>query len=70
MKVIMKAFEKLAIDYSSRFKPWDFQCIAKDAYLSGYRRTLSDAYNVVQEGVEVEFKDGTHQLTDDIKVSK
>lgn len=81
MIVKMKEYEKQAIDYSHQFKSWELQCVAKDTYLAAYRRALQDAllygdgqvnYNhlVGQAPVEVEFKNGDHQLTDDIKSAR
>lgn len=67
----MKRYEKAAIDYAKQFKNWDHKCIAKDAYISAFvagytsatQATISGEFTDDFEDVEVELKDGAHQLT-------
>lgn len=76
----MKRFEKLASDFSKKYKQWDYIIISSESYIAGYKQALLDANLVIknqdglltqlhsfvgQEEVEVEFKDGSHQLTHD-----
>lgn len=78
MKVTMKQYEKQAVEYAHRFKSWEHVCIAKDAYLEGFRdgvsacefdEKLNDQHpslyfdHIGQEEVEVELH---HQLTGDM----
>lgn len=73
MKVKMKRLEKEAINYAKvRFSnkgQWAENCISKDAFLAGYRlaRELIEYNGLMvvdngQEEIEIEFKDGEHQL--------
>jgi hypothetical protein len=74
MKVNMKKYCKYALDYAcSKFPKkgqWAENIIAKDAYLAGYKMAMQEAEATVDykvhfnglEDVEVEFKDGEHQL--------
>lgn len=73
MKVKMKISEKMAIDYANKFKKnWEHFIIASDAYLSGVKDTLEvlstipeldkDFLAMLSSLVEVEYKDGEHQI--------
>jgi len=49
MKVKMKKYEQLAIENSNKYKDWAHVCIAKDAYLEGYKRALKNAQEFINE---------------------
>lgn len=74
--------EKQAVEYSRRFKDWDYIIAAKDAYLAAYEDAKQEAINICtnngpseeidltnlgNEEVEMEFKDGDHQLSSKLK---
>ena len=71
MKVKMKLYEKMAIETGKRYKQWDYIIPAKESYLQAVQDVL-DLMNddtpvgvlksYLNEEVEVEFKDGDHQL--------
>lgn len=65
MKVVMKRYEKLAVDYADKFTSFDLKIAAKDSFLAGFHKgfsvELSD-YDWIVEEIEVEFLDGEHQL--------
>lgn len=71
MKVKMKLYEKMAIETGKRYKQWDYIIPAKESYLQAVQDVL-DLMNddtpvgvlksYMSEEVEVEFKDGEHQL--------
>lgn len=74
----MKLLENLARLYSKKFSAnWDYYCIASDAYQAGFKaaREMStelikkpawivvrDTPTLGEELVDVELKDGEHQL--------
>lgn len=76
MKVIMTLKEKMAIETANKYKQWDYIIPAKESYLQAIQDVLEfingnsaisrDSQNVIldkyNETVEVEFKDGSHQL--------
>lgn len=77
MKVKMKSVEVKCIESNAKFKKnWEFYCIANGAWLSGYKQAIEDLtellahdnnaltalYHVGQQVVEMEFKDGSHQI--------
>lgn len=62
----MTRIEKAAIDYASRYKQWDQFIIAKDAFISGNNVRVLYTSEHLSELVEVEFPDGSHQLTMDL----
>ena len=64
MIVKMKMYEKLAMDFAKQYKNWELQCLAKDVYLAAYRQGIKDGDINLTKEVEVEFKDGEHQLID------
>lgn len=87
MKVFMKRFEKLALDFAKKYVSWELQCVSKDSYMAGYKQARLDIeatgdytdyngstewtdypynFDTGEQEVEVEFKDGSHQLIDDI----
>lgn len=62
MLVKMKKFEQVCYDYCKRFKKnWEFYCISSDSWLNGYYHGLKQS-QTDNEIVEVEFKDGEHQI--------
>lgn len=64
-KVNMTLKEKEAHDYCKRFNNvWDTTIIASDAFLAGFRKVkeLLAEGKTGEEQVEVEFKNGSHQL--------
>lgn len=67
MKIKMKRYEHLAVLHAKQYKNWDYQIIAKSAYLAGVKE-CDDQADYYNELIEVEFKDGEHQLIDDIKI--
>lgn len=72
MKVIMTLKEKMCIENAQKYKSWDYIIPAQDSYLQAIRdvielvnrpdATIGDLWNLLNEEVEVEFKDGSHQL--------
>lgn len=64
MIVTMRNYELAAVDNSKKYKGWDSQCIAKDSFLEGYRKAMEEMGIDMGHAptVEVEFKDGSHQL--------
>lgn len=76
MKVLMTSKEAQCVKYARRFPSWEYVCLTKDAFLAGYEAAKQDALNkmagkaniailnrVGEEPVEMEFKDGEHQLS-------
>lgn len=61
----MRKYEKKAVDEGRRFKYWQDVVNVKESYLKGYREALEDIQNGIDgtELVEVEFKDGDHQIS-------
>jgi len=67
----MKKYEFHALNNSKKYKNWDLICVSKDSYLEGYRQALADyGIEMSNETVEVEFKNGSHQLTRDTLTNK
>jgi hypothetical protein len=77
MKVKMKTVEVKCNEQRERLKKnWEFYTIAGDAYLKGFKdcvdmltellahdnNALTALYHVGQQVVEMEFKDGSHQI--------
>lgn len=64
MVVKMRLYEKKAVDNGRKFKYWEAIVSNKESYLQGYREALEDIKNGIDgsELVEVEFKDGEHQI--------
>ena len=77
MKVKMKSVEAKCLESNAKHKKsWENYCIGKDQYLKGYKQAVADLtellahdnnaltalYHVGQQAVEMEFKDGSHQI--------
>jgi len=74
----MNSYEKKCLDFTNKYKDWQVICAAKDSYLAGYSQAIKDVEkyllskestilvaDVGKEQVEVEFPNGSHQLTRD-----
>lgn len=62
MKVKMTLQEYSAYEYAKKFKSWEHYIIAKDAYLVA-AKTFSVDNTEANFEVDVQFQDGSHQLT-------
>lgn len=64
MVIKMRQYEYDAVLYAKQYKNWDYQIIAKSAYLAGLSAITKKG---LYEEIEVDFPEGTHQLIDDVR---
>ena len=68
MKVTMKRYEKLAVDFAKKYAAgWDYFVVAVGAFMVGYEWAREDCAEgdeyPGEEAVTVEMTDGEHQLS-------